>query len=263
MIDSPYRPRTGRSRAADRALHRGWNPTRPRFGSCWRPATGCLVEALIDAGFTVVPVNPDLVARRRGPARKKDDAEDARICCLLALDRHAALRTLIPHGEIGVSCARSPATTNAPPAISVGCSTGCARTCRPPTPPPSPWPVKTWARPRCCGCWSAGPPSPSWPEASREELVEFARARRMAGPTGSPTGSARAGRAIAADPGLPGARQSRRDPAGRGPTAGPARSPPRLGTPDGRAAARRAPHRTRHTRRTLTREKRSRAGRST
>jgi transposase len=62
---------------------------------------GLLVEALIDAGFTVVPVDPDLVARRRGPARKKDDAEDARICCLLALDRHAALETLIPHGEIG------------------------------------------------------------------------------------------------------------------------------------------------------------------
>lgn len=59
---------------------------------------GLLVEALIDAGFTVVPVNPDLVARRRGPARKKDDAEDARICCLLALDRHAALKPLVPHG---------------------------------------------------------------------------------------------------------------------------------------------------------------------
>jgi transposase len=62
---------------------------------------GLLVEALIDAGFTVIPVNPDLVARRRGPARKKDDAEDARICCLLALDRHASLKVLIPHGEIG------------------------------------------------------------------------------------------------------------------------------------------------------------------
>ena len=36
---------------------------------------GLLVEALLDAGFTVVPVNPDLVARLRGPARKKDDAE--------------------------------------------------------------------------------------------------------------------------------------------------------------------------------------------
>jgi Transposase/Transposase IS116/IS110/IS902 family len=62
---------------------------------------GLLVEALADAGFTVLPVNPDLVARRRGPARKKDDAEDARICCLLALDSYLDLRKLIPHGEIG------------------------------------------------------------------------------------------------------------------------------------------------------------------
>lgn len=60
---------------------------------------GHLVEALLDAGYTVVPVNPDLVARRRGPARKKDDSEDARILCLLALDRHTSLRPLIPHGE--------------------------------------------------------------------------------------------------------------------------------------------------------------------
>jgi transposase len=62
---------------------------------------GLLVEALADAGFTVLPVNPDLVARRRGPARKKDDAEDARICCLLALDAYLELRKLIPHGEAG------------------------------------------------------------------------------------------------------------------------------------------------------------------
>ena len=61
---------------------------------------GLLVERLVDAGFVVVPVNPDLVARRRGPAKKKDDAEDARIACLIALDRHERLRPLIPHGEI-------------------------------------------------------------------------------------------------------------------------------------------------------------------
>jgi hypothetical protein len=59
-----------------------------------------LVERLLVAGYTVLPVNPDLVARRRGPARKNDDAEDARICCLLALDRHTSLRPLIPHGEL-------------------------------------------------------------------------------------------------------------------------------------------------------------------
>jgi transposase len=61
---------------------------------------GLLVDALVDAAYTVLPVNPELVSRRRGPARKKDDAEDARICCLLALDRHAGLRPLIPHGQI-------------------------------------------------------------------------------------------------------------------------------------------------------------------
>ena len=53
---------------------------------------GLLVEAPVDAGFTVLPVNPDLVARRRGRAKKKDDAEDARICCLLALDTYTELR---------------------------------------------------------------------------------------------------------------------------------------------------------------------------
>lgn len=60
---------------------------------------GMLVERLLDAGYTVVPVNPDLIARRRGPARKKDDAEDARIACLIALDRFERLRPLVPHGE--------------------------------------------------------------------------------------------------------------------------------------------------------------------
>jgi Transposase len=62
---------------------------------------GLLAGALADAGFTVLAVNPDLVARRRGPAKKKDDAEDARICCLLALDQYTGLRKLIPHGELG------------------------------------------------------------------------------------------------------------------------------------------------------------------
>jgi len=60
---------------------------------------GMLVERLVDAGYVVVPVNPDLVARRRGPARKKDDAEDARIACHIALDRFERLRPLVPHGE--------------------------------------------------------------------------------------------------------------------------------------------------------------------
>lgn len=59
---------------------------------------GMLVERLLDASYTVVPVNPDLIARRRGPAKKKDDAEDARIACMIALDRFERLRPLVPHG---------------------------------------------------------------------------------------------------------------------------------------------------------------------
>jgi transposase len=61
---------------------------------------GLLVERLLDQGYVVVPVNPDLVARRRGPARKKDDAEDARIACMIALDRFERLRPLVPHGDL-------------------------------------------------------------------------------------------------------------------------------------------------------------------
>jgi transposase len=61
---------------------------------------GLLVERLLDAGYTVLPVNPDLIARRRGPAKKKDDAEDARLACLLALDRYTSLHALIAHGDL-------------------------------------------------------------------------------------------------------------------------------------------------------------------
>src|SRR3990172_6030962 len=59
---------------------------------------GHMVETLLAAGYAVVPVNPQLVARRRGPAGKKDDPEDARILFLLPLDRHHVLRPLVPHG---------------------------------------------------------------------------------------------------------------------------------------------------------------------
>lgn len=47
---------------------------------------------LVDADSTVVAVNPDLVARRRGPAKKKDDAGNARIACVIAHDDERAAR---------------------------------------------------------------------------------------------------------------------------------------------------------------------------
>lgn len=79
----------------------GLEPVPGRVRVVIETSHGLLVEALLDAGYEVMPVNPDLIARRRGPAKKKDDAEDARIACLLALDEHAGLRPLIPHGEVG------------------------------------------------------------------------------------------------------------------------------------------------------------------
>ena len=88
----------GVDRLITRCLERETDPAEVRVVVETRH--GVLVEALTDAGFTVLPVNPDLVARRRGPAKKKDDAEDARICCLLALDQFLELRKLIPHGDL-------------------------------------------------------------------------------------------------------------------------------------------------------------------
>jgi len=143
---------------------------------------GLLVEALIDAGFTVVPVNPDVVARRRGPARKKDDAEDARICCLLALDRPAALKTLIPHGQIGgelraigrdderaardqrrlLNRLRADLQTTYPAALILA--------------------GKDLGAPTVLRLLERWPTQPELAEASREELVEFARLGRHGWP---------------------------------------------------------------------------------
>ena len=151
---------------------------------------GLLVEALVEAGYTVLPVNPELVSRRRGPARKKDDAEDARICCLIALDRHAGLRRLIPHGELAgelrsiardderacrderrlLNRLRADLLVTFPAALAIaGDDLGAARILR---------------------CWNAGPPPDRWPRpAGRRSSSSAARsapATCSASPTGSP-----------------------------------------------------------------------------
>jgi len=51
----------------------GWEPDPAEVRVVLETRHGLLVEALVDAGYTVLPVNPDLVARRRGPAKKKDE----------------------------------------------------------------------------------------------------------------------------------------------------------------------------------------------
>jgi hypothetical protein len=82
---------------------------------------GALVEALVDAGYVVVPVNPDLVTRRRGPAKKKDDAEDARIACLIAWIGSNGSGPSSPTGTWRPSCVPSPGTTSGPPGTNDGC----------------------------------------------------------------------------------------------------------------------------------------------
>ena len=59
----------GVARLMARCLELEADPAEVRVVLETRP--GPLVEALADAGFTVLPVSPDLVARRRGPARRK------------------------------------------------------------------------------------------------------------------------------------------------------------------------------------------------
>ena len=213
----------------ERALRTGAGPGRGAGGA--GDPHGLLVEALLDAGFTVVPVNPDLVARRRGPARKKDDTEDARICCLLALDRHAALKTLIPHGELGgelraigrdderaardqrrlLNRLRADLQTTYPAALTLaGEDLGAPTVLR----LLQRWPTQPEL--------AAGLPR----GAGR---VRPRRPPRLADRFADRVTTALAD-AVVAHPGLPGARQGRRDPAGRGPAARAARGPPRLGS---------------------------------
>jgi Transposase len=123
-----------------------------------------LVEALVAAGYTVLPVNPELVSRRRGPARKKDDAEDAGSAACWRWTGTPGSSGSSRTASSPVRCARSPATTSGPAGTSGGCSTGCAPTCSPPSRPRSPSPARTSARPGCCGCWNAGPPPRRWPQ---------------------------------------------------------------------------------------------------
>jgi hypothetical protein len=56
-------------RGADGA-DRGLEPDPAEVRVVLETRHGVLVERLVEAGYTVLPVNPDLIARRRGPAAK-------------------------------------------------------------------------------------------------------------------------------------------------------------------------------------------------
>jgi Transposase IS116/IS110/IS902 family/Transposase len=184
----------------------------------------------------VVPVNPELVARRRRPARKNDDAADARIACLLALDRHAALKPLVPHGELAAELGaiardderaardqtrllnrlRADLAASFPAALTLaGDDLG--------------------ARP-CCGCWSAIPP-PCW-LARRATMTCWGRPasrHRQPGRFADKVATALAA-TTSPSPGA-GAGQGRHHPTDRDPAAVDRRAAAGLGAADGWAAA--------------------------
>ena len=200
---------------------------------------GLLVERLLDEGYVVVPVNPDLVARRRGPARKKDDAEDARIACLIALDRHATLRPLIPHGELAAEL-RAIARDDERAARDERRLLNRLRTDL----------LETFPAALALAADDLGAPTllrllERWPtavelgRATRDELIAFARSAHHGWPErfADRVAAALARRAVR---GTPGARagEGGHDPAG-GPPAALARCPaPGLGAADGRDPAR-------------------------
>jgi len=61
---------------------------------------GLLITALLEAGFTVCPVNPLAVGRLRPPSGVKTDALDARLLARLGRNDWPALRVLPPDGPL-------------------------------------------------------------------------------------------------------------------------------------------------------------------
>jgi hypothetical protein len=184
---------------------------------------GLLVEAFWDAGFTVLPVNPELIARRRGPARRTMPRMPASPVWLASTPSPSSSRSS-PTASRPASCAPSPATMSRPPRTSAACSTGCAWTCSAPTQPRSRSPATSWGRPPCCACWSAGRPRNNWP-------VRRARSwsRSLAPPT-TARALRRPGCGRPRPPPLPG-------PAGPGPGQGPKHPPGRPSAPAHHRAA--------------------------
>jgi hypothetical protein len=83
---------------------------------------GLLVERLLEAGFVVVPVNPDLIARRRGPARRRKTT--SRTPASPARWRWTASSRCDPSSPTASSppsCACWAATTNAPARMNAAC----------------------------------------------------------------------------------------------------------------------------------------------
>ncbi|MGH3517550.1 MAG: hypothetical protein ACRDQ7_09085 [Haloechinothrix sp.] len=140
---------------------------------------GLLVEAMLDAGYTVLPVNPDLVARRRG-ASEEERRRRGRADRLPAGPRsvHPVAGPSSRTGTRPENCGPSPATTCAPPATSGGCSTGCAPTWPPRSRPRWSSPATSWGSPVLLKLLQRWPTAAELGCAEREEIEALARAAK-------------------------------------------------------------------------------------
>ena len=82
---------------------------------------GLLVERLLEAGFVVVPVNPDLIARRRGPAKKRTTSRTPASPACWPWIASSRCDLLSPTASSPPSCVRWAATTNAPARMNAAC----------------------------------------------------------------------------------------------------------------------------------------------
>lgn len=151
---------------------------------------GLLVDALLAAGFTVLPINPTW--SRVGAAqqaRRTTPRTRASAACWPSTPTPPCVRWS-PIARWPPSYARSPATTPAWAKTSGGCSTGSALTCSPSSPPLSrSATVPTSTAPPCYGSWPSGPPPPRWPGSAGPSSSPWPAAASTATPNASPTGS--------------------------------------------------------------------------
>ena len=180
-------------------------------------------------------------APRGVPGEEERRREDARICCLLALDTSTELRRLFPHRNWAPSCARSPVTTSAPPVMSGALATGCVPTCWLSSLPRSTSPMATWVRRCSSSCWNAGRRPPSWPPRPARNWTHSPAWPATAGPAGSPSGSSPRWLRPSWWCGPSWPAQGRDYPPGCSPAPAAAHPAQSAGTADGRAAARRSP----------------------
>ena len=103
---------------------------------------GLLAEALSDAGFTVLPINPDLVAAAARPRRRMMPKTHGSAACSPWMPTWSCANSS-PTARTAPNCGPLPVTMSAPPATNGAWATGCAPTCSRSSAPRSTSPTAT------------------------------------------------------------------------------------------------------------------------